>query len=91
MTTPPSTGAGGWRPIETAPRDGTPILAFCVHPNARYAGEDFAEWTEIVVTRWIDHNGGGWTWHGICGQHTHWMPLPAPPALNPQASGEGHE
>ncbi len=71
---------GEWRPIETAPKDGTLILAFCVHANARYAGENFSEWTEIVTTRWIDHNGGGWTWSGICGVHTHWQPIPEPPA-----------
>ena len=75
----------GWQPIETAPKDGTPILAFCVHLNARLAGEDVAEWTEIVTTRWIDFNGGGWTWNGICGVHTHWMPLPSPPSEGSQA------
>jgi hypothetical protein len=80
---------GGWRPIATAPRDGTPILAFCVHPNARLAGEDSAEWTEIVTTRWIDFNGGGWTWNGICGVHTHWQPLPTAPP--PPAKGQSHE
>jgi hypothetical protein len=87
----PGGDGDAWRPIESAPKDGTPILAFCVHPNARYAGEDAAEWAEIVVTRWIDFNGGGWTWNGICGVHTHWMPLPAPPAdVDPsRQSGEG--
>ena len=70
----------GWRTMESAPRDGKSILAFCVHANARYAGENFSEWTEIVTTRWIGHNDGGWTWNGICGVHTHWMPLPAAPA-----------
>lgn len=78
---PPPVGGerGGWRSMDSAPKDGTSILAYCVHPNARLAGEDVAEWTEIVVTRWIDFNGGGWTWNGICGEHVAWQPLPPPP------------
>ncbi len=69
---------GEWRPIESAPRDGTPLLAWCVHPHARHA-EDPKEWAAAVVTQWINHNGGGWTWNGMAGSFTHWQPLPAPP------------
>lgn len=77
-----------WLPIETAPKDETDILAWCVHPNAKYAGTSASrsDWQSPVVTRWIEHNGGGWTWHGLCGQFTHWRPLPAPPA---KQTGEG--
>jgi hypothetical protein len=63
-----------WRPIETAPKDGTPILAWCVHPHARYVG-DPKEWSCTVVTHWINHNGGGWTWNGMAGRFTHWRPV----------------
>jgi hypothetical protein len=72
----------GWQDISTAPKDGTEILAWCVHPNAEYAGTiaEKSEWQCPVVTRWIDHNGGGWTWHGMLGRFTHWQPLPTPPA-----------
>lgn len=69
-----------WHPIETAPKDGTRIVAWCVHPTAEYAKDAVNEgWSAPVVARWIDHNGGGWTWHGHLGEFTHWMPLPPPP------------
>lgn len=68
-----------WQPIESAPMDGTPILAWCVHPHARWA-TDNKDWSAAVVTQWIDHNGGGWTWNGMAGTFTHWMPLPTPPS-----------
>lgn len=70
----------GWQPIETAPKDGRPILAWCVHDNAQYAdAEHQDDWCGPVVARWTDFNHGGWTWHGHCGQFTHWMPLAAAP------------
>lgn len=70
-----------WEPIETAPKDGTPIIAYCVHTNAKYATNSIQEgWEYPVIAKWIDHNGGGWTWHGMAGTFTHWRPLPAPPS-----------
>lgn len=77
---PPARAEGEWRPIESAPKDGTPILAWCVHPHARWATDD-KEWCAPVVTQWINHNGGGWTWNGMAGTFTHWRPLPAAPPL----------
>ena len=71
----------GWRDIETAPRDGTRILIWFVHANAKYSSDPIAEgWEAAHEAYWIDHNGGGWTWHGLCGVATYWMPLPAPPS-----------
>lgn len=75
-----------WRSdIENAPRDGSPILAWCVHPNNRYApASDRDLWQGPVIARWTEHNGGGWTRHGHMGTFTHWMPAPEPPAeFNP--------
>lgn len=69
-----------WRPIDTAPKDGTPILAFI--PDA-----DPEE--RIYVLRWDKHYAGDgpwlyrWTEAGGEGYQTyaptHWMPLPAAP------------
>lgn len=81
----------GWQPIETAPKDGTDILAWCVHPNAKYTDAlvGFTDWQAPVVTRWIEHNGGEWTRDGLFGEYTHWRPLPAPPRASPSAAMEG--
>lgn len=79
--------APSWRPIESAPRDGTPILAWA--PMA----------TEPAIARWFKWDAGdeGWLTELVDGgpwkddQHfaeywaetsyepTHWMPLPSPP------------
>jgi hypothetical protein len=59
----------GWRPIESAPKDGTYILAS--------DGEDEG----CAVVRW-DCDGWCYAWHEYDGpmqmhSATHWMPLPA--------------
>lgn len=65
-----------WQPIDTAPRDGTPIL---LQPG------DFREWCFIghwghvgrytsSPKMWIGHEYGAME-NGI----SHWMPLPQPP------------
>ncbi len=63
----------GWQPISTAPKDGTPILAFM---PAYYQGKGGQH---VVI--WMDYSDRpGWYSH-IVGVHepTHWMPLPMPP------------
>lgn len=61
-----------WRPIVdvTPYKDGRSLLLRMRHFNYQLAksAEEKSHWEEIVVAKWIDHNGGGWTWHGICGQ-----------------------
>jgi len=75
-----SGGGDGWRTIDSAPKDGTPILAWTVHANAKYSKDPVGEgWACVSLIRWIDFNGGGWTWNGLAGEHTHWRPLPAAP------------
>jgi hypothetical protein len=65
----------GWRPIETAPRDGTPVLVYGWRDPA-FRG---------VVARY-PLGGSHWvvTWNGdaLRGEEapTHWMPLPPSPA-----------
>lgn len=61
-----------WQPIETAPRDGTAILAYGEHlPTYFYA---------IIFERgeW-KYCSQGKGWAAPPGMPTHWMPLPAPP------------
>lgn len=74
-----------WLPIETAPKDGTPIQV--------------ARWMDIFGGTWVrgwarwesaffhDKDIGGWIAHGYfeppgelgLAHPTHWMPLPDPP------------
>lgn len=71
-----------WQPIETAPKDGTPILVFGKpqkHPNL----ESWYDGSAIFTAEWdaIDESfcilGGDWLGPFI--DPSHWMPLPAPP------------
>jgi hypothetical protein len=60
-----------WQPIETAPRDGTPILLWA-----------HMDWRDelIPVTGWYARGSGEWVCHADWFNPTHWMPLPVPPA-----------
>ena len=84
---------GGWMPIETAPKDGTEIL---VAPHMTVVAWDFGaeQWVVGIIPLNRDRTiADDWTvqpammfeqylsnW-GV--EPTHWMPLPAPPALQP--------
>ena len=67
---------GKWQPIETAPKDGTEILACWDAPTPEYKTRG--------VVRWEIYNAVGdgyWAtapgdWNKRC---THWMPLPTAP------------
>jgi hypothetical protein len=70
-----------WQPIETAPKDGTAILAYglCLAD----VGSSFGPKTAVVIH---DPNGGDYSWRLDGGgpyptgmKATHWMPLPIPP------------
>jgi hypothetical protein len=57
----------GWKPIETAPKDGTEVLIF---GNGSYA---VAHWNG---TEWRDIGDIGWAgMYGEDNQPTHWMNL----------------
>jgi len=67
----------GWQPIETAPKDGTPILAWicwfdgpCVHTGHFSSGEFWPDFRDAASKT-----------------PTHWMPLPAAPTPS-QGKGE---
>lgn len=73
---------GSWQPIETAPKDGTRLLAFVAELEA----VDFIQWQErhgspvgwrdSFIRVYRDNDAGG---------PTHWMPLPKPPASSGEA------
>lgn len=63
-----------WRPIETAPKDGTAILAW----NEDYIS--IALWNK-ACKQWADLTDQGIGDEcAYTDNPTHWMPLPAPPA-----------
>ncbi len=73
-----------WQPIETAPKDGDPILIY--KPDERMVGE-------YTMSAYWDDDQEGWVPVGgihrlgyrssatnsYQGYPTHWMPLPEPP------------
>lgn len=65
---------GDWQPIETAPKDGTRILAF----SAKAPGGP-----RIDLTWWRNVKENGYVGWGEFNETywpaTHWMPLPVPP------------
>lgn len=73
--------AEGWRPIETAPKDGSTIIGwskYCLEPvTVRWVGNDWQSVWERgrVVSSQSDFG----TDYETPGPLTHWRPLPAPP------------
>ena len=68
-----------WKPIDTAPKDGTIVL---------FAGEfDYPNDWRIKMGYWAAYEN---EWHLFGGswKPSHWMPLPAPPS-NAEVSGAG--
>ena len=72
--------ASQWQPIETAPKDGTRILAVVVHSSAEWSKNPIRDgFVGVVTAYWTTFNKGGWVYHGLYGNLTHWQPLPEPP------------
>ncbi len=73
-----------WQPIETAPRDGTPVLVFSPHVP-------LSDPTNVAVGKFETYGEVSWWAYcesvlaDITGQiepePTHWMPLPKPPSI----------
>lgn len=73
-----------WQPIETAPRDGTAILAYTTRD--KFAGfgplPNIARWQ---ITRFSQASSlPYWSKFPLDFQPTHWMPLPEPPKSDEQ-------
>ena len=74
---PPTAQVEGWRPISTAPKDGTHIIAYRPSVPPHIEGMYWAAYEEGDIP-------GAWHW-SCDGESptnnppTHWMPLPPPP------------
>lgn len=74
----PTLAADGWQPIDTAPHDGTEVQIRLVHYLAAAYDDPIKEgYIAVARAHWIDHNGGGFTWHGLAGSPCQWRPLAA--------------
>ena len=72
--------AGGWLPIESAPKDGAEVDIWCPDDDGGYRVAD-AYWCQIN-NKWHVTGDSWMTW---ANQPTHWRPLPAAP--EPLAEG----
>lgn len=67
-----------WRPIETAPKDGTWVLLWWKETPT--GAECFDEWCpEQAVGKWHYDCWMRCSEYSVGGTPTHWMPLPKPP------------
>ena len=79
-TTSAECDANGWRPIETAPKDGTVILVALPEPICT-----IINWSvRRVATAYFQAQGHDWVVEGNWATRnhldlTHWQPLPEPP------------
>ena len=71
-----------WQPIETAPKDGTPIVIWtsyrtgCNEPRVVIFHNEYSNMGQPASERLTWQDCGG-LMYGI--HASHWMPLPAPP------------
>lgn len=69
-----------WKPIETAPKDGTKILVFTIHGDVElsdwYSYQSERYEPEGDLFRRVSTAEGAWN----SNTPTHWAPLPAAPA-----------
>ena len=69
-----------WRPIETAPKDGTWVL-LCWKETPT-GSECFDEWSPgQAVGKWYYDGWMRCSEYSVGGNPTHWMPLPKPPSV----------
>jgi hypothetical protein len=83
-------GSTGWRPIDSAPRDGTEVLLLIgdvVHAGSWSGPSDGAIYARRPnAYDWFSMSDGS----THCDRFvTHWMPLPDPPATPANETGEG--
>lgn len=73
----------GWQPIETAPKDGSYILAIVQESDDRHMGRQAGRMFCIRYESFGERFGGWAVYPGYGGAldnaFSHWMPLPPPP------------
>lgn len=85
-----------WRPIETAPKDGSMFMCWIM--GVRYGETDEGQQYQEDISQvdfcwWRDNHGNGY-FDPACGQIadsqdvTHWMPLPAAPSAQSEQGGK---
>jgi hypothetical protein len=67
-----------WQPIETAPKDGTPVLV-CLECEFGGSLLHVGKWSTTMNGRPLGMIGGHMAFD--LPPATHWMPLPAPPQI----------
>lgn len=80
-----------WRPIDTAPKDGTEIdvWEYCHDPAWRPDDHGIKSGMRVTNVKWID---GAWCnyserdggWGAVSNEHytvSHWVPIPTAPGL----------
>lgn len=88
--------ASGWQPIETAPKDGSwVLLSGGRQSDPTWYDQGDVTWPSAAVCRWCDEFESwkmGVVWDGDLRSNyddpTHWIPLPAPPAVNQSLTTE---
>lgn len=70
---------GTWHCMTDAPRDGTEVELLVRNTNFRFckSDEERSMCEQAARAKWIDFNGGGWTWSGLAGSAVGWRPLAA--------------
>lgn len=99
---PPQTNVVGWQLIETAPKNIKVLAAYqnelgnwrivtaCYHTQLDWSDEygDHEDEGEFAPEAWYEENDSSEVIYPCSRKPTHWMPLPAPPALSsPEAEG----
>lgn len=68
-----------WKAMVYAPRDGTAVEMLIEHRTwwtaHKCSPDEVKIWRAVCEAKWIDHNGGGWTWEGMAGTPTGWRTL----------------
>ena len=70
----------GWRPIETAPKDGTLLLLWEEYDTEPFVGSYGLDGVWYASTTYYNTDGDACVVDTVCSDAvTHWMPLPPPP------------